>query len=536
MKGIQTASPNWAARFLLGVILVSAFAIRYRGISYGLPAITRQDEILIMNVAIRMVRNSDANPHFFIYPSLFLYMQAGLLQAELAYGRFSGSFHSLQDADMSSIFLAGRFLTLFLSLATLLTVYFIGKLLFHRGAGIAAVLILAFSPLHVANSVYNSVDSPMTFWVTLAFLPAALIHQRGPKWRYYVLGAVFAGFAVGTKYNAAIIVLPLLLAHFQAYSFSWAAIGQRKLLIAALLAALAFFATTPYALLSFGEFTAGIRYFTGHYSEGHLGATAPLVSYPQYARLLGQGFGTWFVLCALGAAMHLVARERRKGVLLVAYPFTFFLMIGMYRAYFSRNLLSLTPFLALLAGYGIMQTAMFLQRTVKLPAAGGLRACVPPGKRMAAIAALLAVAWSVACLFQQGQRSYRHVSETTRIDTRLEAERWIEANLPGMAMIVREKYTPRLQRRQFRVKRVQFGLPRMKRAELERFDYVITSSHTYDRYFRDRKTYGKYAAFYEDLFTRYECIRTFAPDGQRFTGPTVKVLRRAKRGAGKEGA
>jgi len=525
MEGNKTVGAGWAARFLLAIILVSAFAIRYRGISYGLPAITRQDEILIMNVVFRMVRDGDANPHFFVYPSLFLYMQAGLLKAELACGRVSGSCRSLQDADMSSIFLAGRFLTLFFSLATLLAVYFIGKLLFHRGAGIAAVLILAFCPLHVANSVYNSVDSPMTFWVTLAFLQAVLIHQRGPKWRYYVLGAVFAGFAVGTKYNAAIIVLPLLLAHFQAHSFSWRAVGQRKLLTAALLAALAFIATTPYALLSFGEFTAGIRFFTGHYSAGHLGATAPLVSYLQYARLLGQGFGPWLVLAALGAAVHLVARERRKGILLVAYPFAFFLMIGMVRAYFSRNLLSLTPFLALLAGYGTVQAAMFLRRTVMPPAAGILRARVPPGKRLASVAALLVVVLSAACLFRQGLRSYRHVSQSTLLDTRLEAERWIEANLPGKARIVREKYTPRLPRRQFRGKRVQFDLPLMKPAELGRFDYVITSSHVYDRYFRDRKTYGEYAAFYEDLFARYECVRKFTPDGVRTTGPTVRVLR-----------
>lgn len=516
MEENRTVLSRAAAGVLLAVVLAGAFAIRFRGVGYGLPAITRQDEILIMNVAFKMVSKRDADPHFFIYPSLFLYMQAGLLEAQLAWGRSRGVCSGLDDADKVALFLAGRYLTIALALATVLALYFIGALLFGRAPGLLAALILALCPLHVANSVYNSVDAPMTFWVVLAFLQAALIQRRGPKWRYYVLGAVFAGCAMGTKYNAVVIVLPLLVAHFQAHPLSWRAAFHRKLLAAGLLTALTFLATTPYLLLRFGEFREGIRYFTQHYAEGHLGATAAWVSHPQYAGLLVHSLGAWFTLLALAAAAWLIAREPRKGILVAAYPLAFFLMLGMYRAYFSRNLLSLIPFLALLAASAVAALARSLRRAV-----GGAR----PARPLLAAAAALALLLSAASAVQLGCRSWRHVVRTTLPDTRLEAERWIEANLPARSRIVLEKYGPRLGRGTFRTRRVQFALSAMSWKELAGFDYVVTSSHTYDRFFADRKRYAKEAGFYEELFARGKCLRAFVGDDVRATGPTLKVLR-----------
>ena len=82
----KTDKRKLVVNFILAWVVLGAFAIRYKGIAYGLPAITRQDEVTIMRPVLTMVQNRDANPHFFCYPSLFLYMQAGLCEAMVAYG------------------------------------------------------------------------------------------------------------------------------------------------------------------------------------------------------------------------------------------------------------------------------------------------------------------------------------------------------------------------------------------------------------------------------------------------------------------
>jgi 4-amino-4-deoxy-L-arabinose transferase-like glycosyltransferase len=507
--------------FLLSGILLGAFAIRYKGITFGLPLPTHPDETIIMRNVRAMVHRGDANPHFFNYPSLFLYMQAAVYRAVDASGGTAGTRGRLQDGDVSTIFLAGRSLTLLLSLATLLAVFFIGRLLFDRGTGVAATLILAACSLHVSNSVYITVDSPMTFWVMLSFLQAVLIFERGPRWIYYILGAVFAGLAVGTKYTAFLVFLPLAFAHFHAHPFSWKALFHRKLLVASLLVVLAFLATTPYALLDFQNFIQAIRFESSHYSRGHLGAAADSVSYLQYGGLLLQGFGLWLTLVALGAAVRLLFLEHRRGILCLLYPLSFFLYIGMFRTYFSRNLLSLTPFLALLAAFGALRASRYLLRAAKQ----GL----PPRHWPAGAASALAIVLAGVGLWQQGFLSYHQVSESILTDTRLEAKRWIMANLPKGARIACGKYAPLLDRKWFQVRNFGFKASLKREAKLNRFDYIITSSLSYNRYYRDRKKYKKYIDFHERLFASYLCIKEFAPDGVRTTGPTIKILKVMKK-------
>ena len=61
---------------LLAAITALAAAVRFWGIGFGLPhTYARPDEDAIVTIAIRIYRDGP-NPHFFVYPTLYLYLMA----------------------------------------------------------------------------------------------------------------------------------------------------------------------------------------------------------------------------------------------------------------------------------------------------------------------------------------------------------------------------------------------------------------------------------------------------------------------------
>jgi tetratricopeptide (TPR) repeat protein len=135
-------------------------------------------------------------------------------------------------------------------------------------------------------------------------------------------------------------------------------------------------------------------------------------------------------------------------------------------------------------------------------------------------------------------------------DTRTEAKRWIEANVPAGAMIAAESYGPELldpivlwpldrrvrdrilardnDAKVYAVQEVPMYQvePELSAAfydlSLYRMaDYWITVSTVRDRYLADRSRFARQVAFYDALPRAYEEVKAFRPDGG--TGPAITV-------------
>ncbi len=64
-------------RALLTVIVATGAALRFWSVRFGLPHdLARPDEEKIVTAALGIL-GGDLNPHFFLYPSLFIYVTAG---------------------------------------------------------------------------------------------------------------------------------------------------------------------------------------------------------------------------------------------------------------------------------------------------------------------------------------------------------------------------------------------------------------------------------------------------------------------------
>ncbi|MCA9897609.1 MAG: phospholipid carrier-dependent glycosyltransferase [Ardenticatenaceae bacterium] len=155
-----------------------------------------------------------------------------------------------------------RALTALFDLGTVWLVFLLGRQLFSPQVGLLAAAFLAVNVMHIQLAHFFISDPYQTFFTVAAllFLIKAVGHRehrekrekpntdyRSPITGYWLLASVCIGLAVGSKFSAILLVLPLMLAAW------W--IGKRWdfwLGTAVFTAALTFFITNPFAVLDFG--------------------------------------------------------------------------------------------------------------------------------------------------------------------------------------------------------------------------------------------------------------------------------------------
>src|SRR5262249_20895961 len=181
---------------------------------FGLPhTLTRPDEDATVSIAIGFVTRS-FHPHFFDWPSLFMYAVSAAFAAYFAIGRLAGwfadspAFLAAMSEQPAPLFRIARGVSAAAGVATVATVHAIGAQLFDRTTGLVAAFFTACAALHVRDSHFGVTDVAATWLVTMAFLYTVRWTRRERR-RDAVYAAVWAGLAASTKYNAGLVVLPL---------------------------------------------------------------------------------------------------------------------------------------------------------------------------------------------------------------------------------------------------------------------------------------------------------------------------------------
>jgi len=511
---------------VLALLLAAAVALRVAGTSYGLPLLVNSDEMPIASHAVRMLATGDPNPGFFHYPSLYIYMQAGLDAALYGAGRVTGKYAVLTDLDGRLMIRAGRIMTALLGALTVLVAYLVGRSLWGKGEGLAAAAVVAVSPLHVAHSFHLAVDVPTGLFAALALWLAARRLGAPPRWGDYLGAAACAGLAAGTKYTAVFAVLPLIAAHFlgpwPGRPAPWRRVADPRLLAALVLVPVVFLATTPYAVLDRAAFAHDVGWEKTHYAEGHAGAEAEgNTSLGDYLKLLADDLGPeGLVLVALGAAL-LVRRDPRGLLVVLAFPVCYLLFIGRFPVFFPRNLAPVIPALALVAGAGLV---------------GPIRAAAaaPRGERRRVLLILLAVAvgaLGASDLARNAATSVSHVRTVTLPDTRWAALHWVSEHVPAGARVLREPHTPEVEllttrgRPRLNVKVLDWSVTDVDPGVLTVFDYVVVSDAMYARFVDHPDRYPTEAGRYRALFENFSLEAEFRPEAGRTTGPVIRIYR-----------
>src|SRR5215203_1590996 len=161
----------------LAAIVIVAAVLRFHGIGAGIPYAIGVDEPQIVNRAVIMMKTGDFNPHFFDYPTLYIYAQLVVAALRFMTGAMSGHWGSLGDVSSAEFFLWARAMSAAIGTLTVLLVHQIGARWGTRPALLAAGL-MAVMPLHVRESHYALTDVPLTFFVTLTMLCTLRLHEQ----------------------------------------------------------------------------------------------------------------------------------------------------------------------------------------------------------------------------------------------------------------------------------------------------------------------------------------------------------------------
>lgn len=322
------------------------------------------------------------NPHFFNYPSLFIYLAA---LAHLLISGFVTPSGNQIWAISHDILLHARLVSALFGALTVPVTYALARQIGGARLGILAALLLCFAPAHVQHSHFATVDIAATFWVALSLFFATRVsnfrdagnvenenRDRENFAKNLLLSALCAGLGAATKYNALLVLaapLAALLVGAPHFEYSKRGTPKRGRLALGIVAVAVggFLLGCPFSALDFREFWGDGR---------NLGFAYELLVHPKQGSgdiFVGTGNGWLFhalfnVPFAMTAPVALAAFfgllllldgmwKRRKTdaaafrvlVPTLAFSLLYFFALGFSQVRFLRYVLPLLPVLAIFA-------------------------------------------------------------------------------------------------------------------------------------------------------------------------------------------
>ncbi|MEA2492900.1 MAG: hypothetical protein QOJ29_811 [Thermoleophilaceae bacterium] len=420
------------AYLALLVLLVVGFVLRVKNNGYGLPYVYNVDEGSHFTARAVGMLGGDWNPHYFQNPSAFTYLAHFALR-----WRFGQSAIADFKLNPTDIYITSRTVAAVLCMLGVVAIFWAGRRLWGYGVAVGAAALLTFAFLPVTYSRIAVTDVGTLAPVALSIIGSVRVWEDG-RMRWWVLAGAGAGLAVGFKYTAGLVLLPLVVA-----AVADLIRGGREALpraaagagVAALAAVAAFFATNPYF---FFEFSDAHRQLSAQAATaGDFGKVGQnTTGLPYYLGSLTWGIGWVGAIAALAGAVLELRRDVVRGLILIVFPIALLAYLSLQARFFSRWLLPAYPVLVLLAASALAQAAEAIAR-------------IRPQLRWAGAVALTLLV--VAAVAQGFAADYRSAKVLAYEDTRQTARQWLVDHYPSALRVVIEPAVPaRYYRRQGR--------------------------------------------------------------------------------------
>src|SRR5262245_34634697 len=349
---------------IIATILLSALWVRLLGINYGLPYVFYPDEAVLVNHAMGF-GTGDLNPHYFVYPSLYMYVLFFIYGLTYITGSLLGVFGSIDDliylffTDVTLFYLPGRLIAAFSGVASVWMVYKLGRRAYNLKVGLIAAAILAFSVLHVSYSHYVKTHVPAGLLVIITIWLAWSIYQGQNNWRRYLLAGTTAGLAASTVYHAGFALIAVFTAYLlysrQQSDFR---LFSLKVIGAAAASIVAFVLTTPFAILDWATFFSDLTSTGAVYSVGGNWERGTFFPFTSLLSSFGQSVGT-VALLGLGYALF---RRRPADLILASQPILVGLFLMLFRVKESPHMLVAFPAISILAASLLVDAITWILR------------------------------------------------------------------------------------------------------------------------------------------------------------------------------
>jgi hypothetical protein len=419
--GLLAAERLWWG-LAVAVLLAVAFGLRIWGVDHGLPYAYNADENAHFVTRAIGLFGHGWDPNYYVNPPAYTYL------AHLLLGAWYGGRQGVSNAfatDPTQIWILTRVLAAVLGTLAIWLTYLAGSRLVDRRVGLlsAGIFTVAFLPVFYSKLALN--DVPTLAPLCLALWGTAGVLRYGRS-RDYVAAGIGLGLACATKYTGGIVLVPLIAAAVVQFTAPGGRAGAaRGIVLAGVVALVAFLAANPYALLNWDAFTNGLTHQSDASGDaaGKLGLTQGN-GYLYYLWSFGWGLGWIPLLFAVGGAVRLWFDERRLVWVLVPAVVLFVLFMGSQERYFGRWLMPVFPFVCILAAYAAFELADWSERF------------------WPALKPTFVVAVVVAVCAQGLVYSLHSGLVMSRGDTRNLAREWMVSHVPLGSKIVVEPVVP----------------------------------------------------------------------------------------------
>ncbi len=338
------------------LIVALAFLLRIFGIDYGLPMFLVGDEVSITAGALKMLELRTLIPTLHpeefrllyyppVIPYLYLFGIVPVLAWKLVVFGNAAAVAGAVAIDPSSVWLASRFITAALGVATVYLVYLSALKIFNKSSAVTASLLVSVSFLHVQLSHFARHWVPAGFFAGLiAYLGLRLIQNR--DWRAYLLAGAAAGVGFGASYITAIaFTIPVFIHFFGTPGPFFIRLRDRKFW---LMTAVFFILAFVFALLNYPEFH---RIVFGE-DSGLVQGNAAEASIVQSAWSLFEREPSISILALAGIGL-LWRSNRRLALLFAAYPVLYWVVLHFFFHFEPRYNVLIVSLLCLPAGVGL---------------------------------------------------------------------------------------------------------------------------------------------------------------------------------------
>jgi 4-amino-4-deoxy-L-arabinose transferase-like glycosyltransferase len=454
-----------------------------------------------------MIKTGDFNPHFFDYPSLYMYVQAVVAVFRFAVGAMQGMWSGLAQAPTEEFYVWGRAVTATLGTATVWIVYRAGMRWGGRTALLAAVMI-AVMPLHVRESHYVLTDVPATFLVMLTLLLSLRAHERSTAWSFALAGAA-AGLAGATKYNGVLAVLMPLLACLMTPAARPSRPMAMLWIVTAMLAA--FFLAAPYTIIDLPSFLNQFARLSSEFKAPPVTTEQIWLIYLKHLRLALYTPGSLVVIIgiALGFWRIWTGPERLKWALVSIFPLVYFRFISNQNIFYGRYLLPLVPFLSILAAAAVVWLIEWMRHTeIRRP-----------------VRNLVIVALTLAVIAPPAYSAIAYDADAAKEWTTEQAYRWIRREVPAGAHIRLEGSLAIKLPASYKTSYVkQLRLDGVELYSATDIQYLVASSQCYGPYFEDPAQFPSEHGDYQRIFSQTEEVARFRMSSEH-PGPELIILK-----------
>jgi YYY domain-containing protein len=382
---------------------------------------------------------SPLNPHFFAYGSFPLYLLAtvGNILSHI----------SPTLANFANLTLTGRFMNALFDAGTILLTGWLGLMLtndrtpgrrYAWSVALLAAALVAFTPLQVQLSHFYTVDTMLLFFVTLTILACVALVDTDKPVRWSLIAGLGYGLALATKFSAAPLAVPLIVA----LAMRWYRQGifsiVKPLIYSFCVTLVTFLVAMPYALLDLREFIQQVS-DQGSLARGMLdlpyvrqfAGTTPFIYQAQ--NMLLWGMGLTLGLAAIAGFLWLCWRiwKRNAGPWLVvlSWVLVYGAITGSFYVKFMRYMLPLYPFLTLMAASVLIAFVRYSRERTKKGNAIVLS--------LVKILPYIAVVVVILGTMFQGLALLNIYSQP---NTRIQASRWIFDHLKPGSVLTYEQW------------------------------------------------------------------------------------------------